>query len=272
MKFKFPKIGAVALACFGLLMTNVAKADSSVEGQYQGRNIVVQSPQSDDGFGFCITRVSVNGEAVSVDVNSSAFQINFDEFDLDVGDPVMIVFEHDEGCKPKLLNPEVLLPKSTFQLQSISCTPEGALSWSTTEESGKLTYYVEQYRWNKWVVIGEVDGAGTPELNNYLFYTVPHSGENKVRVSQVDNTGNKKPSKEVVFEADILEPELNAINKQKIIEFVAGGKRVKTKYEIFDAYGNIVKKGYNSIVDYSNLKSGVYHVNYDNKTDRIIVK
>ena len=35
---------------------------------------------------------------------------------------------------------------------------------------------------------------------------------------------------------------------------------------------NIVKKGYNSIVDYSNLKTGVYHVNYDNKTDRIIVK
>lgn len=273
MKFNLSKIGVLVLSASGLISTNSALADSSVEGQYQGRDIYVQSPQSDDGFGFCVTRVSVNGETVSANVSSSAFQINFEEFDLDLGDPVMIVFEHDEGCKPKLLNPEVLLPKSTFAIQDISCTPEGAFSWSATSESGKLTYFVEQYRWNKWIIIGEVNGVGSEELNEYLFYSIPHSGENKLRVSQVDNTGSKRVSGEVVFEAsEVEEPELNALTKDKIIEFVVGKKRVKTKYEIFDAFGNIVKKGYNSIVDYSNLHSGVYHVNYDNKTDRIIVK
>jgi hypothetical protein len=39
----------------------------------------------------------------------------------------------------------------------------------------------------------------------------------------------------------------------------------KTKYEIFDSSGNIVKKGYNSSVDYSNLNPIIYHINFDNK-------
>ena len=270
---KLIPINKLLLALSAAFPALSALADTSVEGQYQGRNVYVQSPESDMGFGSCISRVSVNGQSVSSDYSASAFQINFDEFDLEIGDPVIILFEHEEGCKPKLLNPEVLLPKSTYSLEGISCAADGALSWSTTGESGKLPYYIEHYRWNKWIRVGEVNGVGTTDLNKYMFYVIPHSGENKVRITQVDNSGRSRPSKEVTFVAEgVAEPELNAITKQKIIEFIAQGQRVKTKYEVYDAYGNIVKKGYNSIVDYSNLRSGVYYVNYDNKTERIIVK
>lgn len=63
--------------------------------------------------------------------------------------------------------------KSTFVVADggISCTPDGTLTWTTTGESGKLTFTIEQYRWNKWVAIGEVDGLGTEDrINTVLMY------------------------------------------------------------------------------------------------------
>ena len=122
-----------------------AKANLSIEGHYQGVNVIVQSPESEDGFGYCVSRVLVNGNISSASCQSSAFQVDLTEFNINVGDPVLIVVEHEEGCRPKLINPEVLLPKSTYILDNISCTPEGVLTWSTTGESGKLAYQVEQY-------------------------------------------------------------------------------------------------------------------------------
>ncbi|MBD3636978.1 MAG: hypothetical protein HUJ25_06495 [Crocinitomicaceae bacterium] len=247
-------------------------SNTSIEGTYQGKNLFVQSPESEDGFGFCVTKVTVNGDVSAHSPQASAFQIDLSEFSIQIGEKVLVVLEHEDGCKPKLLNPEVLLPKSTFILEDISCTPDGTLSWKTTGESGSLNYQIEQYKWNKWVVVGETNGIGNAKPNEYLFNVSPHSGENKLRVTQTDNTGNKRVSKEVTFVAkDIPEPQMVA-QKGKIIEFVSNGEKVITKYEVFDAYGNIVKKGMNHTVDCSNLKDGVYHVNYDNKHEKFIKK
>ena len=262
-----------ALAILFLGISYNSFADFSIEGHYQGKKIYVQSPGSEDGFGFCINKVTLNGEPIPVDIYASAFQIDLSEYDIKIGEEVIIVFEHEPGCKPKLLNPEVLRPASTFVLQEIACTAAGLLTWSTTEESGKLNYLVEQYKWNKWVVVGEVNGTGVPELSTYTFNVSPHSGENTIRVSQIDNTSKKRVSQTVTFKSNTLgEPSLNVSKDDKTIEFMVDGKIAKTKYEIFDAYGNIVKKGFNSKVSYANLKEGVYHVNYDNKNDRLIVK
>lgn len=248
-------------------------ADFSIEGQYQGKSIYVQNSLDEDGFGYCINRVTLNNEVIPVDVHASAFQIDLSEYNVKIGDEVVLVFEHDPGCHAKILNPEALRPKSTFVLQEIACTDAGVLTWSTTGESGKLNYLVEQYKWNKWVVIGEVNGIGTPALNTYTFNVIPHSGENTVRVSQIDNTSKKRSTQSVTFRSvHAGMAKLDVSKENKTISFLLDGVPTKTKYEIFDAYGNIVKKGFNSTVDYTNLKPGIYHVNYDNKNDKIIVK
>ncbi|MEX1000837.1 MAG: hypothetical protein WDZ35_01840 [Crocinitomicaceae bacterium] len=246
-------------------------ADLSIEGHYQGKNLYVQNPEDEDGFGFCVTKATVNGDPISDGIQSTAFEINFAEFNVNIGDPVFIVLEHGIGCKPKILNPEVLLPKSTYVIQDISCSPDGSLSWTTTDESGKLPFVIEQYRWNKWVAVGEVDGVGTATKNTYEFQVSPHSGENKVRVVQTDHTGKKKPSKACTFSnPNIKEPELNPKKVKKEIKFTANGSPVETKYEIYDAYGNIVKKGVGSTVNCENLKKGAYYINYDNKNEKFI--
>ena len=261
------KIAGVLLVIAGFAPFSFA--DISVEGHYQGKNLIVQSPESEDGFGYCVSRITVNGQPCSASYQSSAFQIDLTEFDINLGDAVLVVLEHEEGCKPKLLNPEVLLPKSTFILNEIPCNASGLLTWSTTSESGKLNYQIEQYKWNKWIVIGEVQGNGASGENSYSFEVSPHSGENKIRVSQTDNSGKKRISKEVTFTCNTC-PEPKMEKSEDGIMFESEGKPVKTKYEMFDAYGNVVKKGMNSSVECTNLKKGVYHVNYDNKYERYI--
>ena len=249
---------------------SVSYADMSIEGRYQGKNLYVQSPESEDGFGFCVNKVSVNGEPSTESPQTSAFQIDMSEFNVKVGDEVLILIEHEEGCKPKLLNPEVLLPKSTFVLEEMSCTPEGTLTWSTTNESGALDFIVEHYKWNKWVRVGETKGKGGKELSEYMFKLSPHSGENTVRVAQIDNSGKKRVTKSVTFvNTSIPSPSLKS-STGDLIEFIANDKPVSTKYEIFDIFGNIVKKGKSTVVDCSGFKPGIYHVNFDNKHEKFV--
>ena len=48
-------------------------ADLSIEGHYQGKNLFIQNPEDEDGFGFCVTNATVNGDPISDGIQSSAF-------------------------------------------------------------------------------------------------------------------------------------------------------------------------------------------------------
>src|SRR3989344_3567804 len=256
------------LSIFSAFTGIVSHAALSIEGSYQGKNLYVQNPEDGDGFGFCATKVTVNGDVMPGGCSSNAFEIDFSLFNIEIGEPVFIVIEHSDCCKPTILNPEVLLPKSTFNTESISISPSGALVWKTSNERGKLPFFVEQYRWNKWVQVGEVQGKGTTGTNSYEFQVAPHSGENTVRVVQVDHSGTKRSSKEVKFTSTVPAIEKNPVKVKDVINFTAGGKPIETKYEIYDAYGNIVKKGVGTSVTCGNLLKGAYYINFDNKTEK----
>ncbi len=266
--FKMKHIKLILLCYFTLLMGFTGSAVLSIEGSYQGKNLYVQNPEDADGFGYCATKVTVNGNIMPGGTALSAFEIDFSLFNVEIGEPVFIVIEHNDGCKPKILNPEVLLPRSTFNTVDISIQNNGMLTWKTTNEHGKLPFIIEQYRWNKWVKVGEVQGKGTPEANSYEFLVAPHSGENIVRVVQVDHSGAKRNSKEVKFMSSVPVVTKTPVKVKDDINFNSNGKPVETRYEIYDAYGNIVKKGIGSSVPCSNLLKGAYYINFDNKTEK----
>lgn len=256
--------------CFLLVLvaSHTARATLSVEGTYQGKNLYIQNPESDDGFGYCVLKVTVNGDLLPGGISSSAFEIDFKLFNIGIGEPLFIVIEHNAGCIPKILNPEVLLPRSTFEIVAMKASDNGKLEWSTTNEKGKLPFFIEQYRWDKWVQIGEVRGNGTSGTNNYEFQVTPHSGTNKVRVVQIDHSSEKNASTPVSFIAAVPEIKKSPTIVKKAIHFTANNQPAETKYEIFDAYGNIVKKGSGTFVDCENLLKGAYYINYDNKTEK----
>ena len=243
-----------------------------LEGNYQGKNLYVQNPFGSGGVGFCATEVLVNGNITVDEVNSSAFEIDFKPHKLNIGDKLEIKIKHKDNCKPKVLNPEVLKPKSTFEVTSMTIEKDGTLKWTTKSESGKLAFAIEQFRWNKWVKVGEVDGVGTPTSNDYTFKITPHSGKNQIRVRQTDYSGQPRLSRPVDYVSDAAEITFSPMKVSTTINFVTGDKPTETMYEIYDQYGNVVKRGFGSSVDATNLTKGGYFINYDNKMADFIKK
>lgn len=254
----------------GTALNSVAQGESIIvlEGHYQGKNIYVQNPFAGSGIGFCTIKVTVNEDVTSDEINSSAYEVDLTQHNLKMGDALTIKIYHKLDCGPKVLNPEVLRPKSTFETISINVGSDRVLTWKTKGEQGKLTYIVEQYRWNKWIKVGEVDGVGTAEENSYKFEVTAHSGENKFRVKQVDYTGQPRMSPTAKFaDPSAAEVTFTPLKVKDVLEFSA-----PTMFEIFDSYGNIVKKGFGQKVDCVNLRPGFYYLNYDNKNDKFTKK
>lgn len=246
-----------------------------LEGNYQGKPLYVQNPFVTSGVGFCVTEVKINGNISTDETNSSAFEIDLKAQKLNIGEKVEVKIFHKADCKPKVLNPEVLKPKSTYEIISMSADKDGTLKWSTKSETGKLAFVIEQYRWNKWVKVGEVEGMGTPTSNEYSFKVPPHSGKNQLRVRQTDYSSQPRLSKPVDFMSDVPEIDYAPQKASKDINFFVKGKSDKpseTMYEVYDQYGNIVKKGFGSKLDVSNLPKGGYFINFDNKMGEFVKK
>lgn len=238
-----------------------------LEGNYQGKNLYVQNPFAGSGVGFCTYEVRVNGDVTTDEINSSAFEIDFTPFQLEIGAKVEVAIKHKDDCRPKVLNPEVLKPKSTFEVIELNITKDAIFKWKTKNETGKLPFTIEQFRWNKWIKVGEVEGKGTSGENDYTFKITPHSGENQFRVKQVDYTGRPRYSKSARHISPMPEITFSPIKVKDDIMFTS-----ETMFEIYDSYGNIVKKGFADKVDVSNLKKSIYYLNFDNKTDKFIKK
>jgi hypothetical protein len=243
-------------------------ASLSIEGIFQGKNVYIKNSVSEDGFGFCVTKVTVNGFIMPL--AKGDFEVKFSNFNISIGDAVFVVIEHEDECSPRIENPEVLLPKSTYILAGINVLKTGKLTWQTTNEHGKLPFIIEQYRWSKWVEVGQVQGIGTPAENSYYFNVIPHSGVNTLRIVQIDNSGEKRSSKEVKFLSEVPKVTKNPVKVKDVIKFSANKQSVETRYEIYDAYGNIVKKGFGSSVNCFNLLNGAYYINFDNVNEKFI--
>jgi hypothetical protein len=121
----------VSLLLFVTVLPSYLFSNLSISGSYQGKNIYVLNPEAEGGFGFCTLKVTVNGDVLPGSTGSSAFEIDFSLFKLQIGDPVFIVIEHNVGCTPKIINPEVLLPRSTFTVLEMNINSQGKLTWKT---------------------------------------------------------------------------------------------------------------------------------------------
>lgn len=233
-----------------------------LKGVYQGKNLYVMNPFASSGVGFCVFEVRVNGQITTDEINSSAFEIDLSIFQFKKGDKLIIIVKHKEGCTPKVINPEVLKPQSTYVASLMKVDREGKLSWSTTGESGSLPFIVEQFRWNKWIKVATVEGKGTSSKNSYSVKVNPHSGNNRFRIKQVDYTRKPRYSKEVRFRS--MTPPVTYAPAKPISEIVFSQE---TMYEIYDYYGNLINKGSAAKVDISGLAKGDYFLNYGTKTE-----
>lgn len=257
----------LSLIAFLSLFSIASQAEVLVlNGVYQGRDIYIKNPFSGDGVGFCVFEVLVNGKMTSDEVNSSAFAVDLSLFEMNIGDPVEIVIRSKADCQPKVINPGAIKPRSTFEITGIDVNNELDLNWTTTSESGALPFVIEQFKWNKWVKIGEVMGEGDEGPNDYLFRVKVTAGENDFRVRQTDTEGTRTSSK-VTIQSEKAPVEI--LNKKvfDVLEFAQ-----ETQYEVFDEFGLLTAQGFGSYVDLSDKSKGKYYVNYGAKFGEVILK
>lgn len=254
---------------FTLFLLSMASFAGSIvlEGRYQQRSLFIINPNSPSGVGFCVYEVLVNGMVTSDEVNSPAFEIDLTIYGLKVGDPVTIVIKHRDGCTPKVINPGALEPAPTFDCLRIECNSQGQLLWETSGEMGKLMYVVQQFKWNKWVNVGEVMGNGTSGKNVYRFQVSLTSGQNRFRVAQKSYEGEWRKSQAAEVSSTVPPVTFRYDRKTKLISFSAD-----TNYELYNPYGQIVKRGYGSSLDLTTLQKSEYYISYDNRTDKFIRK
>ena len=247
------------LATFLVFTIKVKAGVIIIEGKYQNKNLYVQNGYAGSGVGFCTYEVSINGQVSTDELNSTAFEIDFSQFQIKPGTEVVVEIKHKDDCNPKILNPDALKPRATFEMVSLNISSEGLLKWTTKNEAGSLPFVIEQFRWNKWVYSGEINGNGTSGINEYSFQTTPHSGENKFRIKQVGYETQPKYSETIKYISSNEKMTFASSKTDNTIAFSG-----ETLYEVYDPYGVIVKRGYGKKLDVSNLEKGNYYLCYDN--------
>jgi len=230
-----------------------------VEGKYQNKNLYIQNGFSGSGVGFCTYEIMVNGEVSTDEINSTSFEIDLAQFQLKYGQKVTVEIKHKDDCSPRVLNPEALKPKASYETTSLSLIQNGLLTWTTVNESGSLPYIVEQFKWNKWIPVGEVQGIGAPTENKYSFQTELHSGENKFRIKQVGYGALPKYSKAVALASN--QAPLTFSTSKNSDDLLFSGQ---TMFQVYDVYGQVIKKGFGKSISIGNLKKGHYYLCYDN--------
>ncbi|MDD4150475.1 MAG: hypothetical protein PHE33_10645 [Bacteroidales bacterium] len=246
-----------------LFVSTGIKADEmSLKGIYQGKDLYIINPMLDMGEEYCAYEVLVNKIEFDDAINSSAFRISLDFAGLQFGQEYEVVIKHHENCTPKLVNPEVLKPLSTYSVNNYEIGYNDILNFTTQNESGKLTFYVEEFRWDKWSVRGTIPGEGGPEDRTYSQKVYPYNGENMFRIYQIDHLNRKFYSDTIVINIDknpvLVTCPLNKVKNE--ISFSA-----ITYYAVINEYGEELIRGSGDIVNVSDLKKGEYFLNFENE-------
>ncbi|MDQ3048510.1 MAG: hypothetical protein M3R27_13260 [Bacteroidota bacterium] len=149
---------------------------------------------------------------------------------------------------------------STFVIQSFKISRDGMVSWTSSDEQGSLPYIVEQFIFDKWVKVGEVNGIGSPTPNSYSVPVVLNSGENKFRVRQKGYDKMSRFSDAVVYYSKKEPVNYTITDKNQTLNFTGD-----TYFIVYNPYGAIVKQGYGNSLNISGYAKGYYCLVYDNR-------
>mgnify|MGYP000163560199 CR=1 FL=1 len=167
-----------------------------ISGIYQGKNVFIQNPSlNDDGVNFCTNDVYVNDIKVMSNITTGAYEIDLSA--IRVSSQLTIKITHKDGCKPRVLNPQVIRPSSMFHFNSFQVDKEHFI-WSTRGEKPRGHYLLEYYAADKWNLIKELPNKGSVILNNYDTDGVM-PGPQKYRLKLVELDGRVHYSQIVEF-------------------------------------------------------------------------
>jgi hypothetical protein len=236
----------------------------TMTGEYQGKNIYVQNPLSKDKVNFCTTEVYLNGNVTNTAPKTSAFEINLEH--LEIGGTVYIKIIHQEGCSPKVINPQVIRSKGKFQFLNVIADAL-SIHWSTEGELPYGKFFIEHYRNKSWDNIEIISGAGSFENNSYNQKPKHHTGDNKYRIKYIQSDGK-------VFFSRVFDY-FNDVDPISFYPTLVIDKIILSResdYAVVDSYGNEMTKGEGKEIALNNLKAGLYILYVDNREEKFVKK
>lgn len=216
--------------------------------------------------------------AIKIAVNDHFFRpesdtsltVSLDSLHYNSGDTLVISIT-SPACNPvTFINPNVLQDNPTFTLVDFAF--EGGndkpveLKWSTENENKPMRFEVQQFRWNKWLTVGEVMGEGTPGKHDYhLLLPDIVSSKSQYRIAQYGYK-DQRLTKPLDCPFTGSEVKLKNVRISNTLEFSRS-----TLFEIYSATGIRLMTGVAQKVDCSRLPRGSYFLNFDNKTGEFFV-
>jgi hypothetical protein len=134
-------------------------------------------------------------------------------------------------------------------------------------EKGLGRYFVEARRQGAWEVVATLSGKGKSNLTSYMAKVAHKGGKNEYRIKFLTLSGKVVYSDTKSY---LSEEEVITFFPQRVsgkLSFTA-----QTDYAIMDMSGKTLKKGRGTSVDCSDLKTGMYQVRFDGKTDKFFKK
>ena len=248
---------------FLLVQTAFAQSDSLVlKGKYYETNLYIFNPAVADSFS--IYMVVVNEDSIYDELNSNAVEVDFQLLGLEPEQEVTVVIYFDSLYPPLVVNPEVLYSPTKFKFSKPRIRKD-VIAWRVYGDVSDYPIEVQQFRWNMWRTVAEVDPLDTVENNYYSVQIYPHSGINTFRLKTVNIQNEVVYSKEVTYRPPwIKKVTIKSYKVADELEFSA-----ETEYEIYNEEGVLLKKGTERYIDVSKLPPGYYWINYDNSSEKI---
>ena len=245
-----------------------AQTDTAfIKGIYSGKHPYIQYSISRNNERYCISEILVNGKLIpQADFQREAFEINISSFGIQVGDSVKVSIIAHDPCVYKLLNTDVFREPNRSRIISMKMLND-ALYWTVADEAHKGVYYIEQFRWNKWVKIGELEGKEQGDTLSYQFACKLHSGKNSIRIRLVDENRYPVSSRPVDYTSSVKPVRYKLSEDHNKVIFTN-----ETMFELYDKYGNVLKRGTAKEIDVSYLKKDRYYLNYDSKMGELKIK
>jgi hypothetical protein len=244
-------------------LSGIAQSDTLYQGgKYYNTNIFVYNPDMDGEYS--IQKIIVNEDTIHEDLATNGIEIDLSSLNLKEEDPVELKIIYKSGNEPSIVNPEALSNQQKFRFSRPKIY-KGKLQWRVNGSASDYPIVIEEYRWNEWRVVGEVDPLDTVKNNLYQYEIGMHSGTNIIRIHTTNIQGQKVVSKVLRFVPPRV-PKI-VLESTKVKEDITFSS--ETEYELYEIGGKLIKKGVERYVDVRDLPKGEYWLNYDNTTVKI---
>lgn len=228
-----------------------------LDGTYQGKDLIIQNPYMVLLQSNIVKKIVINDNMDIKQVDQPKILISLANFTM--GENINIKIYHVKKFLPKITDPSFIESPSTFEIVS-NKVDDKFIRWTTNNETNHEPFFIEQFRFQKWVTIGKVIGLGGQTNNSYQYPVIHHSGINLYRIKQKDIKKGFVYSKQVEYDS-----------KQPPVTYQIAGNEIYfsslTFYEIFELNGTVVSKGRGTRVSISELQPITYYMNLDDRLE-----